>query len=320
MRLPLIPLLLSAVTPALFAQGTTRGVQLFESHDRAGARAEFTAALQRNDRDARTHYYLGRLATIENDPDAAAAHLERAVKLDGNVSDYHYWYANAIVQQVTRASKIKQPMLARRMRSSLERAVALDERNIGARDLLVDFYSRAPGMVGGSMDKARAQAQAIARLDPMRGHLAIARLAIVAKDTTAVEREMEAAIAVAPDSLRSYAAFAIWYTKANKWTQAFAILDRYIERRPNDPHGPYAIGRVAAFSGQQLARGELGIRAFLANPPREAAPPLFSRVYLRLGQVLGHQGKTAEARAALEQALTLDPRNDDAKKALATLK
>ena len=41
MRLPLVVLLLAATTPTLLAQGTSRGVQLFESRDRAGARAEF---------------------------------------------------------------------------------------------------------------------------------------------------------------------------------------------------------------------------------------------------------------------------------------
>jgi Flp pilus assembly protein TadD len=32
--------------------------------------------------------------------------------------------------------------------------------------------------------------------------------------------------------------------------------------------------------------------------------------------VLAHQGNRAEARGAFEQAVTLDPRNDEAKKAL----
>lgn len=320
MRLPLVLLLLAAATPALLAQGIDRGMQLFEAHDRAGAKAEFSAAVQRNDRDACAHYYLGRLAMIENDADAAAEHFERAVKLDGNVSNYQFWYGNAVAQQASRASKLKQPILARRMKAAVERAVALDERNADARDLLVDFYSMAPGFMGGSADKAREQAQAIARIDAMRGHLAIARLAIRAKDTAAVEREMNAAIAAAPDSLRGYSALATWYARVKQWPQAFATLDGYIKQRPEDPYGSYHIGRVAALSGQQLARGEQGVRAFLANPPKDAAPPVLSRAYLRLGQVLEHQGKRAESRSALEQAVKLDPHNEDAQKALASLR
>src|SRR5687767_13951254 len=114
MRLSLVTLLLAAVSPAVLAQDVTRGIQLFEAHDRAGARVELSAAVKQNDRDARAHHYLGRLAMLENDLDAAADHLERATKLDPTVSSYQFWYANAVGQQTARASKLKQPILARR--------------------------------------------------------------------------------------------------------------------------------------------------------------------------------------------------------------
>src|SRR5688500_2645275 len=114
MRLSLVLLLLGSSAATAPAQEVSRGVQLFESHDRAGARAEFVAALQRNDRDARAHYYLGRLAMLQNDADAAAEHFERAVKLDATTSDYHFWYGNAVAQKGSRASKLKQPFLAGR--------------------------------------------------------------------------------------------------------------------------------------------------------------------------------------------------------------
>jgi tetratricopeptide (TPR) repeat protein len=309
-------LLLSFAAPALYAQSTSPGVQLFESGDWAGAKAEFSVAVRRNDRDARAYYYLGRLAMIEDELEAAAEHFERATRLEPNVSDYHLWYGNATYQQVPRVSKLKQPFLARRVKSEFERAVELDARNIDARDVLVDFYSMAPGIMGGSADKAREQAQAIARIDAMRGHLAFARLAVSAKDTPAVEREMNAAIAATPDSLRGYSALANWYAEQKKWPQAFATLDPYIKQHPDDPYGPYGIGRLAALSGQQLERGEQGIRAFLAKPPKDAGRLVLSLAYVRLGQVLEHQGKRAEARSAIEQAVKIDPRNDYAKKAL----
>jgi tetratricopeptide (TPR) repeat protein len=317
MRLSLVALLLlTAAANTVLSQDTSRGVQLFDSHDRAGAKTEFSAALKRNDRDARAHYYLGRLAMLENDADAAAEHFERAVKLDASVADYHFWYGSAVAQQATRASKLRQPILAKRMKAAVERAVALDGNNIDARDLLRDFYSMAPGIMGGSEEKAREQAAAIARVDATRGYLAAARLAMQRKDTAGVEREMDAAIAAAPDSLRAYSALATWYATAKRWPQAFATVERYAARRPADPYGSYHLGRIAALSGQHLARGEESLRSFLANPPRDAAPVLLSRAHMRLGQILNHQGRRTEARSALEQALTIDPRNDDAKKAL----
>lgn len=308
--------LLAFDSASLHAQTASRGEQLFESGDWAGARAEFAVAVQRNDRDAGARYYLGRLAMLEDDPDAAAGHFERAVTLAQSVSVYHQWYGNALAQQAIRASAFKQPFLARRARSEFERAVELDGRNIDARDFLVDFYSTVPGMMGGSIDKARQQAQAIAGMDAMRGHLALARLSDRAKDAPAVEREMQAAIVAAPDNRRGYTALAGWYAKEKRWPQAFATLDSYIKRHPDDPYGSYGVGRIAALSGQQLERGEQGIRAFLSKPPSDAGSMILSVAWLRLGQVLNHQGKASDARGAIEQAVKLDPRNAEAKKAL----
>jgi Tfp pilus assembly protein PilF len=305
---------LSVAGTALNAQTTNRGVQLFLSSDWAQAKTEFAGAVQKNDRDARAHYYLARLALLEDDADAATEHLERAVKLDDKVSDYHLWYGKSISQQAIRASMLERPFLIGHAKSEMERAVALDARNIDARDVLADFYSMAPAAMGGGADKAREQADAIARLDAMRGHFALGRLAARAKDAAAVEREMNAAIAAAPDTLRIYSALANWYGGEKQWPQAFATIDRYIKRRPSDPHGPNAFGRIAAASGQQLERGEQGIKAFVAKPPKDVSPAQLSLAYLRLGQVLQQEGKTAEARVSFEQAIKIDPRNEDAKK------
>ena len=314
-RGPLSLLLICLAAVPLGAQ-VPRGVQLFDAGDWAGATTELAATIRRNDRDARAHYYLGRLAMLDDDADAAAAQFERAVALDDTIADYHLWYGAALSQQAGRASKLKQPFLATRVLSEFERAVALDPRSIEARDSLVDFYSMAPGFMGGGTGKARDQAQALARIDAARGHLAFARLAIAAKDTSTAEREMQAAIASAPNTFRPYSALANWYARDKRWPEAFAALEPYIKQHPDDPYGPYGIGRIAALSGQQLDRGENGIRAFIAKPPKDAGALVLSGAWRRLGLVLEFQGQRAESQRAIKQALTLDPRNQEAKKAL----
>ena len=315
LRGPLALLLICLAVVSLGAQAP-RGMQLFEAGEWAGAKAEWWTAVQRNDRDARAHYYLGRLALLDDDADAASAQLERAVALDPAVSDYHLWLGTAVSQQASRASTLRQPFLGKQALSELEKAVALDPRSIEARDSLVDFYSIAPAFMGGGTDKARDQAQALARLDAARGHLAFARLAIAAKDTSTAEREMQAAIASAPDTFRPYSALATWYAKDKHWPEAFAALEPYIKKHPEDPYGPYGIGRIAALSGQQLDSGEKGIRAFIAKPPKDAGALVLSGAWRRLGVILEVQGKRAESQSAVKQALTIDPRNEEAKKSM----
>ena len=105
-RRPLSLLLIGLAAVPLCAQAP-RGVPLFEAGDWAGAKAEFATTIQRNDRDAGAHYYLGRRALLDDDADAAAAHFERAVALERTVADYHLWYASALSQQAGRASKLR---------------------------------------------------------------------------------------------------------------------------------------------------------------------------------------------------------------------
>jgi tetratricopeptide (TPR) repeat protein len=306
---------LSLVPAVLAGQTTSRGAELFAAHDRAGARTEFLAALQRDNRNVEAHHYLGRLALIDEDSDGALDHLESAARLDPTSSKHHYWHALALGQQATRVSTLKRPVLARRFRIALERSLALDARNIDARDLLVDFYSMAPGFMGGSDEKAREQIKAIAAMDARRGHFAAGRMAASAKDTATAERELNAAIELAPDSLAPYLALINFYVTVRLWPKAFATIERYAARRPDDLHGSYQVGRIAALSQTELERGERALRAFVAAPPRDAAAPALSRAYLRLGQVLRLQGKTADARAAFDRALELNPRNEEARKA-----
>jgi tetratricopeptide (TPR) repeat protein len=59
-----------------------RGVAAYASGDRAGARAAFTEAAQKDPKAATPHVYLGRMAREEGDAGTASRELETAVRLD----------------------------------------------------------------------------------------------------------------------------------------------------------------------------------------------------------------------------------------------
>lgn len=90
---------------------------------------------------------------------------------------------------------------------SLMRAVQLDPSNVGAREGPVSFYVQAPGVMGGSIAKAREQAEAIAKINPMRAHFARASIAANQKDLATAERELRAAVDENPDSLNATTRF-----------------------------------------------------------------------------------------------------------------
>jgi TolA-binding protein len=78
------------------------------------------------------------------------------------------------------------------------------------------------------------------------------------------------------------------------------------------------MGRLAAESGQYLPEGEAALRTYL-KMPRQAQDPQPKNAYFRLGQILAHAGKKADAKATFQTALKLDPKMKEAKDALAKL-
>lgn len=258
----------------------------------------------------------------QNKPGQAETKFERAVAADEKNGLYHLWLGRAVGSQAQTASKVKQPFMARRIKAEFERAVQLDPERIDARDGLISFYLQAPGFMGGSPDKAREQQREIAKRNPFRGHLAASNIAWFGKDTVGTERALRAAIAAAPDSLRVAISLAQRQSAWGRTSAAFATLDEQLARHPDDIAVRFQIGRLAATTGQQLARGEQVLRTLIAAPDWEATNlrPTKAAVHYRLGMILEKSGRKADAKTSYQQAVALDPELKVAKEALAGLK
>lgn len=229
--------------------------QLFDQRRFDEAKAAFQAQLAKNKNDANALYYMGRIADEQGKSGEAVSWLEKAVKLNDNSAEYHFRLGSALGDEAQNASKFRQPFLARRVKSEFERAVHLDPAMLNARFGLVDFYTMAPSVMGGSMDKAKEQVIEIGKINPMQGHLAAARIALRQRDVAAEERELKAARQAAPDSAQPYYSLASFYRRNTRWDEAFATYDELMKAKPEEiiVHASYGI--VAAISGRNLERG-----------------------------------------------------------------
>ncbi len=257
-----------------------------------------------------------------NAPAKAEAQFAKAIALNPTVGEYHLRLGQAVGAQTATASTVRQPFLARRVKASFEEAIALDPSLVEAREGLILFYSIAPGVMGGSEEKAREQQRALLKLNPMRGQMAAATLAARQRDTTGVERALRAAIAAAPDSAAPVVQLAQRQAGWGRTAAAFATLDAFLTRHPTDRAARIQYGRIAGTSGQQLTKGERYLREVLAGPTWSAGigVPSRAQVQFRLGMILEQSGRVAEARAAYQQAVAADPALKAAREALDKLK
>ena len=211
------------------------------------------------------------------------------------------------------------PFMARRMKKEWERAVELDPGQLDARTGLVMFHAMAPGIMGGDKDTAREQAGEIAKRDAMRGAMARGMIAEAEKNATAEVAAYQQAIAAAPDDKSGYFALGNVYARDGKASEAFATLDRYLNRRPGDRWGLYQAGRFAGLTGQQLERGAGALKDFLATPPADAHAPNIAGAHYWLGQIAEKRGAKDAAREHYRTALKINPKSQLSQRALEAL-
>ena len=251
--------------------------------------------------------------------DAAKA-FERAVAANDGNAVAHFWLGRTYGTQVMQASLFRQPALAKKTRAHLERAVQLDPDHLDARTGLMQFYLRAPGIAGGSVAKARQQVEEVRRRHAYRGGMLAATVARREKQYAAAIGEYERLIAQYPDSSAAWSSLASTYGDQRQWDNAFRTIDRFIAAQPGALLAQSAIGRAAAESGQQLDRGEAGLRRDIAAAVPSPCEPTIATAHLRLGAIHERRGDTAQARSAYQTALRLEPTLEAARDALKKLK
>ena len=248
-------------------------VELYTQRKPLEAQQAFEALATANPANANIQFYLGRLALQRDDHEKAITYLEKAVELSPNDSRFHHRLGDAYGRAAQKASFAFRLGPGKKCQVHYEQAVALDSKNLDARQSLMQFYLQAPGFAGGSNEKALGQAQAIKQLDVARGRIAVAGV----------------------------------YAADKKFDLAFAEFEEALTAAPDDYAALYQFGRLAALSGERLDRGLTVLRQCLTQTTPESQPS-HATVHWRIGNILEKKGDQAGARASYETALKVDPK------------
>ena len=233
----------------------------------------------------------------------AESSCRKAVALDPNNGGFHLWLGRVYGEKADRANFVTAARLAGKVREEFERAVRLSPNDVDARLDLAEFYAEAPTIVGGGEQKARAQAQSIAALNPAREHWVYARIAEEKKDAATAEREYRQYIDLSHGDAEAWLNLALFLRRQKRFDemeQAIVKLSQAPMPKPDvlvEAAGIlYSAGRSYPFAAELLHR-------YLNAGPVEAAPA-FKAHYL-LGELLEKQGDKAGAAQEYRASLAL---------------
>jgi tetratricopeptide (TPR) repeat protein len=235
--------------------------------------------------------------------DRAANDCEQSVKLNGQNSDNHMWLARALGEKASRASFLSAYSLAKQVRAEFETAVRLNSGNGAAQADLGQFYSEAPGVVGGGMDKAEAVAAQLDKIDPVRAIELRGQIAVQRKDYGTAEQQFKQAVAKSPHPALQWMTLAGFYRQRERWTEMEAAVRSGQSAAERDKRASAALfngANALRRTNRDPQRAVKMLEDYLASPGKsEDAPAFVAHTWLaRLMQQLGDGAGAGRERAA----------------------
>ena len=297
----LLLLFLGFVLPGVSA--TPSAQELLDAGRADEAVQAFEQQVRDSPNDAAGYNLLCRAHFMREEWDRGIANCEKARTLDPENSRYNLWLGSIYGEKADRAGFMSAAGLAKKVRTSFERAVELAPNDWQARVNLGEFYVEAPGIVGGGKDKARDQANALMPLKPGLAYWLLGRIAEKNKDMADAEKQYRAGIAATNSGARAWLELAIFFRHANRLDDMEKAL-REVENAPVDHHEALMDGASLLMrTGRDPALGIRLLQRYFSVGPVEEGPAFKAHEYW--GQLLERQGDHRAAAAEYRAALSL---------------
>lgn len=273
----------------------------------AGEADRALAMLSGTPESAQAHLLRCRVYFSEQRWEEAVSDCEAAVRLDPQNARNHLWLARALGEKADAVSFVSAFNLAKRARAEFEQAAGLDPRDGEALSDLGEFYSSAPGVVGGGNDKAQTLVSRLEKIDPSRGHILQARIAFSNKDYGTAEREFKLATTTSAHPAFPWMALASFYRKRERWDDMQSAVESGYRAAQHDRAAGVALynGATVLIKGKRnLALAAKMLEEYLADYPKSEEAPAF-QAHTQLARVKAQLGDKDGARQEKAAALSL---------------
>lgn len=297
--------LLRGAEPASDSPALAAALVEFRARRDAEAKAAYEKIVADDPKNDAAYYYLGRLAKRRKDWKEVVRCWEKCTELKPDFGQYWAVLAEAYGRRV-QENVLTFAGNTKRARAALEKSVELEPDNLTFRSGLILFHVRVPGLLGGSIAKAREQAEEIRKRDAAAGWLALGKIELHERNWAEAEKDFLAAAEAKPESIEPPVALAQLLLERGRAADALARLDELLARQPDHAAALFYFAKAALVAERELERGEAALRRYLAQPQHLPTLPTHGEAWATLGDFLARRGDKTAARTAYEEALSLE--------------
>jgi tetratricopeptide (TPR) repeat protein len=193
--------------------------------------------------------------------------------------------------------------------------VQLDPANVEARSDLSKYYTEAPAIMGGGLDKARDQAAQVSKYDPAEAHLILAQVAAKEKRYDEAESQFHSAISEARNPAKYWLQLADYYRIRGRFDDVQKTVLTATTQPSKSADVYFDAANELYLSGRDFPEAVQYLQKYLDSGGLVEDAPAFRAHYL-LGQVYGKMGRGSAATSEYEASLALASGFDRARKAL----
>lgn len=289
-----------------FSQDLSMAKKLYAERKYDEAAVELLKFNKGNTGFADGQYHLGLIYTRKKEFDKAENYLKQAIEINGNKAEYHTALGALYGQIAVDANPLKQAMLAPKIKNEFEIAAKLDPKNLEARWMLINYYIRAPKIMGGDIEKSKTIANQIMKINQSEGNCAWATIWRSENKNELAEKNYQAAINLSPDSVKYYFSLARFYEAVPNIEKALETYRRTVKKFPEYRQLYLQIGRITASEGKNLEEGEKALGEYIRLTPNKNDKNL-ANAYHYLGLIEKNRGKILAAKKNFDLALKINP-------------
>jgi tetratricopeptide (TPR) repeat protein len=236
--------------------------------------------------------------------DDAVKNGERAVSASPDNSMYHLWLGREYGEKASSSNPLSAASLARKTKSEFELAVKLDPANVQAHADLAEYYTEAPSIMGGGIDKARDQATQVAKYDQATSHWILAIIAEKDKRYPDAENELQQAIKVAKNPAQYWMNLASFFRRRSQLDAMQSAIAKALAQPNKSAEVYYNAASELLQSGRDFPTAVQYLKTYLASNAMVEDAPAFRAHYL-LGQLYEKMGNKPGAVSEYKASLAL---------------